>query len=188
MNKIKILVEGKSDIDFISSFLDFLGKKEMVDFDIYECNGNTNIKSYIEAANLRECEKILIIFDADSDAKASKQNIEKQLKNIEVSCKIEIFLLPNNESSGDLETLLVNIAKHKEVLACFDNYKKCIENKVDIIEGLQLPQKKSKWFAYKEAFGLSKDNYFKIANYLDYNSAYLNDLKNFLRNAFKDNK
>lgn len=188
MNKIKILVEGESDNNFISSFLDFLGKKEMVDFDIYECNGNTNIKSYIEAANLRECEKILIIFDADSDAKASKQNIEKQLKNIEVSCKIEIFLLPNNESSGDLETLLVSIAKHKEVLACFDNYKKCIENKINIIGGLQLPQKKSKWFAYKEAFGLSKDKDFKIRDYLDFSSGYLDGLKEFLQNAFGENK
>ena len=89
MNKIKILVEGASDNNFISSFLNFLGKKEKVDFDIYDCEGKDgivnvkeNLKDNLDAANTRDCSRILIIFDADNSIETAINNIEKQLKDL----------------------------------------------------------------------------------------------------------
>lgn len=199
MNKIKILVEGASDNNFISSFLNFLGKKEKVDFDIYDCEGKDgivnvkeNLKDNLDAANTRDCSRILIIFDADNSIETAINNIEKQLKDLNFfNENIRIFLLPNNKDKGNLETLLEKIAKHQKILKCFDYYKECIENKQNAIPNLKTPNKKSKWFAYKEAFGykngIKKEN-FDISKYIDFNADYIKELKEFLISAFKENK
>lgn len=197
MNKIKILVEGASDKDFLLLLLKFMGKDRYV--DIYDCEGKDgivnvkeNLKDNLDAANTRDCSRILIIFDADNSIETAINNIEKQLKDLNFfNENIRIFLLPNNKDKGNLETLLEKIAKYQKILKCFDCYKECIENKQNVIPNLKTPNKKSKWFAYKEAFGykngIKKEN-FDISKYIDFNADYIKELKEFLISAFKENK
>lgn len=197
MNKIKILVEGRSDKDFLILLLKFIDKEKYV--DIYDCEGKDGIvnikeklKANLDAANTRDCSNILIIFDADNSTEIARKNIEKQLRDLNFFNKnIKIFLLPNNKDSGNLETLLEKIAKHQDILDCFNCYLNCIEDKKNTIPNLKTPNKKSKWFAYKEAFGYKngiKDENFDISEYVDFNSDYIKNLKEFLMNAFKENK
>lgn len=71
--------------------------------------------------------------------------------------KNKFFLFPNNQDDGDLETLLLEIAKHDEFLKCFEGYLECIKSKEHYkpIKNIS----KSKWYAYLEVFELQ--NFFK---------------------------
>ncbi|GAA7363665.1 hypothetical protein BD0133_12040 [Helicobacter pylori] len=71
----------------------------------------------------------------------------------------QIFLFPNNQDDGDLETLLLEIAKHKEIIQCFKRYLKCIECKCIGIKEHHGPIKnirKNMLYAYLEVFELQK--------------------------------
>lgn len=144
---------------------------------------------------IQEGEKILIIFDADNNYEESKQNIEKQLKELgvkEEEKNYDIFLMPNNKDKGTLEDLFEKIAKCKDVLKCFDKYCKCItivqkksmQEKESIEVQIQLSRKKTKIYAYFEALGCikKKGKKFKIDDrFFDLENEYLKPLKNFLK-------
>ncbi len=90
--------------------------------------------------------------------------------------------MPNNKDSGNLETLLENVAREKCILKCFDNYKECMQKLKDNNQNICLPATKSKTYAYFHSFGFKngiKD--FKInGDMIDCESEYLQPLKNFL--------
>ena len=81
--------------------------------------------------------------------------------------------------------MIENIAKHKEILSCFEQYIKCIENIKNHNKNILLPPKKSKVFAYMSSFGFKngidyKD--FNFSRYVDFEDDYLKPLKEFLLN------
>ncbi len=107
--------------------------------------------------------QVCIIFDADKkESQESDAGFDNKLKYIREKFKEkridfpreQIFLFPNNQDDGDLETLLLKIAKHKEFINCFESYLDCIKKKEDCkpIKNIR----KNKWYAYLEALGLEK--------------------------------
>lgn len=178
-----ILVEGISDKSFIEAYLESLYSCKTTEnaIEIIATNGKDNLKSFKSKINKN---KTKIIFDADADIKGSMSNIVKQLKDMDnnFSSNCEIFLMPNNKDSGNLETLLENVAREKCILKCFDNYKECMQKLKDNNQNICLPAKKSKTYAYFHSFGFKngiKD--FKInGDMIDCESEYLQPLKNFL--------
>lgn len=147
-----IVVEGESDKYFISQYYLY---KNKVDFKIIVNNGNilheatnTNI-----IKSLNNGEKVCIIFDADKSYKNTIEQIRNKLGNL--ANQVEIFLFPDNKSNGELETLLIQIAKQNEFVECFDNYINCIESKDK--EAVKNIYKKSKMYAYQEVVGLQKE-------------------------------
>ncbi|GAA7453137.1 hypothetical protein ID1036_03050 [Helicobacter pylori] len=113
----------------------------------------------------------------------------------------QIFLFPNNQDDGDLETLLLEIAKHDEFLKCFEGYLECIKNKEHYkpIKNIR----KNKLYAYLEALGLEnldifdskgkikekdKEEYEKLKEAIDFNSNSLIPLKNFLGQFAENNQ
>ncbi|WP_096737333.1 DUF3226 domain-containing protein, partial [Brachyspira sp. G79] len=129
----------------------------------------------------------IIIFDADDNYNKSKINIENQINKLGIK-NDKIFLFPNNKDNGNLETLIEEIAIHKEVLHCYDNYTICIDSLINKIPDLKHQAKKSKVFAYMSGFGLKnniKAEEFDLSPYVDFDNIYLNDLKEFLLNTFK---
>lgn len=174
-----ILVEGYADKNFLELYCKYLNLN-MKKLHIEVTEGKDNL---INNANLmRKDEKHLIIFDADEDYKNSKANIENQINQMNIPKQnYEIFLLPNNKDNGNLETLIEKIALYKEVLNCFEGYEECI-SKLGI-NGIKLPHKKSKVFAYMESFGFKNPEEaenFDLSPYVDFENKYLEDLKNFL--------
>lgn len=171
-----ILVEGHTDKDFLKLYCKYLN----IDVRIDIIDGKNNL---INKPNLiRNDEKHLIIFDADDYYNDSKTNIENQINQMNIPKEnYDIFLLPNNKDSGNLETLIEKIALYKEVLNCFEGYEECI-SKLGI-NGIKLPHKKSKVFAYMESFGFKNPEEaenFDLSPYVDFENKYLEDLKNFL--------
>ncbi|EJC39302.1 hypothetical protein HPHPP28B_0376 [Helicobacter pylori Hp P-28b] len=156
-----------------------------------------------------------IIFDADikKENQESDAGFDNKLKHIREKFKEkgtdfpkeQIFLFPNNQDDGDLETLLLKIAKHDEFLKCFEGYLECIKSKeyYKPIKNIR----KNMLYAYLEALGLEnltktnidvfdskgkikekyKEEYEKLKEVVDFNSNSLIPLKDFL-GQFAENK
>lgn len=217
--KTLIYTEGESDKKFLSWCLDVWKNEYHFDqahFDIIHVGGKNKlfsdefckrIENILKNKN-QEYRQVCIIFDADikEESQESDAGFDNKLKHIRKEFKKkgidfpkeQIFLFPNNQDDGDLETLLLEIAKHKEIIQCFKRYLKCIECKcIEIKEhhGLIKNIRKSKWYAYLEALGLEnldifdgkgkikeehQEKYEKLKEVIDFNSKSLIPLKNFL--------
>ena len=176
-----ILVEGHTDKDFFELYCKYL-KLNIKKYDIISVNGKDNLKKRVDL--VKGNKNYLIVFDADYNYDNSKANIENQISQMNIPKEnYDIFLLPNNKDNGDIETLIENIALHKDVLNCFEGYKKCINGLISKNNNIKLPPKKSKVFAYMESFGFKntiKPKEFDLSPYVNFEDKYLEPLKNFL--------
>ncbi|MDA3055888.1 MULTISPECIES: DUF3226 domain-containing protein [unclassified Campylobacter] len=174
---MRIFVEGESDKIFIKFYLEHLNINDNYKITVVgeedKKGGKDNIIHTNEIEKIED--KFLVIFDADDDLEAAKDNIKEQISNINSNAQYEIFLFPNNKDNGNLETLYVKIATNTKFIECFEKYKKCINQQLS---------NKSKIYAYLEACGL-KTNYEKIKldelrNAFNFEDDYLKPLKEFL--------
>ncbi|WP_000039502.1 DUF3226 domain-containing protein [Helicobacter pylori] len=224
--KTLIYTEGESDKNFLSWCLDVWKNEDHFDqahFDIIHVEGKDKlfsdefckrIENILKNKN-QEYRQVCIIFDADikKENQESDAGFDNKLKHIREKFKEkgtdfpkeQIFLFPNNQDDGDLETLLLKIAKHDEFLKCFEGYLECIKNKEHYKPIKKI--RKSKWHVYLEALGLEnltktnidifdskgkikeehKEEYEKLKEVIDFNSKSLIPLKNFL-GQFAENK
>ncbi|WP_017281335.1 DUF3226 domain-containing protein [Helicobacter pylori] len=218
--KTLIYTEGKSDKNFLSWCLDVWKNEDHFDqahFDIIYVEGKDKlfsdefckrIENILKNKN-QEYRQVCIIFDADikKENQESDAGFDNKLRHIHEKFKEkgidfpkeQIFLFPNNQDDGDLETLLLEIAKHDEFLKCFEGYLECIKSKEHYkpIKNIR----KTKWYAYLEALGLEnltkidifdneskiknkhEENYRKLKEMVDFNSESLIPLKIFLELA-----
>ncbi|GAA9129680.1 hypothetical protein HpHA170_02700 [Helicobacter pylori] len=224
--KTLIYTEGKSDKNFLSWCLDVWKNEDHFDqahFDIIYVEGKDKlfsdefckrIENILKNKN-QEYRQVCIIFDADikKENQESDAGFDNKLKHIREKFKEkgidfpkeQIFLFPNNQDDGDLETLLLEIAKHDEFLKCFEGYLECIKSKEHYkpIKNIR----KSKWYAYLEAFGLEdlytkknifdtegkvkdqyKGDYEKLQEVIGFDSKSLVPLKNFLERSVENNQ
>lgn len=154
-----IVVEGKSDEEFLRQYM--LYKKIDISFKIIQndSNGLNNATITKIKKGLDDGKKVYIIFDADKSYDKTLKRIKKKLKKqlVDSADTIGVFLFPNNKDSGELETLLIDIAKQPQFVECFDNYVECVKSKdIDNINVVNNINKKSKMFAYREVIGLEK--------------------------------
>ncbi|WP_305873465.1 DUF3226 domain-containing protein [Helicobacter pylori] len=154
--EILIFVEGPSDKVFLEVYLYFLEDLPIKNFKVRSTNGKDNLSSKL-LLETEKYAKTLIIFDADKNYESNKKEILS--KTQQKITEEQIFLFPNNQDDGDLETLLLEIAKHKEIIQCFKRYLKCIECKyIGIKEHHELIKniRKNMLYAYLEVFELQK--------------------------------
>ncbi|GAA9284103.1 hypothetical protein TH0233_00100 [Helicobacter pylori] len=151
-----IFVEGPSDRLFLGVYLFYLYFQEkfpIKNFKVQNVDGKNNLSKRL--LEIEKYDKTLIIFDADKNYESNKKEILKVVsKTKQTISEEQIFLFPNNQDDGDLETLLLKIANHKEFINCFESYLDCIKKQENYkpIKNIR----KSKWYAYLEAFGLEK--------------------------------
>ncbi len=189
------VIEGYTDKDFIKLYFNFLvSNAKLIDKDFVIAKRKDNLSSaepFINKA-LRQGKRVLIIFDADDNREQSLKNIHKQLDSMDSTWKnkCEIFLMPNNQDSDNLETLLEHIAKEQRILKCFDSYIECITRLQNQNSKIKLSAKKSKVFAYLSSFGFKNgDKNFQLnESMLDLQHHYLKELKNFLVKGAKNVK
>ncbi len=171
--KTLIYTEGKSDKNFLSWCLDVWKNEDHFDqahFDIIHVEGKNNLFSDGLCKDIKRIlnnedhryKQVCIIFDADikEENQESDAGFDNKLKHIRKEFKEkgtdfpkeQIFLFPNNQDDGDLETLLLKIANHKEFINCFEGYLDCIKKTehYKLIKNIR----KNKWYAYLEALGL----------------------------------
>ncbi|WQT68607.1 hypothetical protein E5D92_01840 [Helicobacter pylori] len=219
--KTLIYTEGKNDKNFLSWCLDVW--EYQAHFDIIHVEGKDqlfsdglckNIKSILNNEDHRY-KQVCIIFDAEikEESQESDAGFNNKLKHIREKFKEkgidfpkeQIFLFPNNQDDGDLETLLLEIAKHDEFLKCFEGYLECIKSKEHYKPIKRI--RKNMLYAYLEALGLenltktnidvfdskgkikekNKEEYEKLKEVIDFSLNSLIPLKNFL-GQFAENK
>ncbi|EJC28700.1 hypothetical protein HPHPH5B_0474 [Helicobacter pylori Hp H-5b] len=211
--EILIFVEGPSDKVFLEVYLYFLEDFPIKNFKVKDVKGKDNLSKRL--LEIEKYDKTLIIFDANKDYESNKKEILTVVsKTKQTISEEQIFLFPNNQDDGDLETLLLEIAKHDEFLKCFESYLECIKSKEhhEPIKNIR----KNMLYAYLEVFELqkffqykwdtnnkkqekcliddkgkikekNKEEYEKLKEVIDFNSKSLIPLKNFL-GQFAENK
>lgn len=132
MANVLIVVEGETDIVFLVQYIVKIGiaqsgasgyKTDVVlptskgKIRLISTAGKDRLKSgeyelkahIVNAIKdaLCEKEKVLVIYDADQDAKGSREYFLDQWKPLFSLDEPEIFLLPNNQDPGELEDLLI---------------------------------------------------------------------------------
>ncbi|GAA7179527.1 DUF3226 domain-containing protein [Helicobacter pylori] len=203
-----IFVEGPSDRLFLGVYLFYLYFQEkfpIKNFKVQNVDGKNNLSKRL--LEIEKYDKTLIIFDADKNYESNKKEILKVVsKTKQTISEEQIFLFPNNQDDGDLETLLLKIANHKEFINCFGSYLDCIKKKEHYkpIKNIR----KSKWYAYLEALGLEylytkknifdntggkikekyKEDYEKLKKAIKFESELLIPLKNFLGQFAENNQ
>ncbi|WP_120862055.1 hypothetical protein KVL20_01855 [Helicobacter pylori] len=217
--EILIFVEGPSDKVFLEVYLYFLEDLPIKNFKVQNIKGKDNL--FKRLLEIEKYDKTLIIFDADikKESQESDAGFDNKLKHIREKFKEkgtdfpkeQIFLFPNNQDDGDLETLLLKIAKHDEFLKCFEGYLECIKSKeyYKPIKNIR----KNMLYAYLEVFELQKffqykwdtnnkkneeniiiddkgkikeehqEEYEKLKEVIDFKSKSLIPLKNFLEKS-----
>lgn len=151
--EILIFVEGPSDKVFLEVYLYFLEDLPIKNFKVQSIKGKDNLSKRL--LEIEKYDKTLIIFDADKDYESNKKEILKVVsKTKQTISEEQIFLFPNNQDDGDLETLLLEIAKHDEFLKCFEGYLECIKSKEHYKPIRNI--RKNKLYAYLEELGLEK--------------------------------
>ncbi len=210
--EILIFVEGPSDKVFLEVYLYFLEDLPIKNFKVQNIEGKDNLSKRL--LEIEKYDKTLIIFDTDKDYESNKKEILS--KTQQKITERQIFLFPNNQDDGDLETLLLEIAKHDEFLKCFEGYLECIKSKEHYkpIKNIR----KNMLYAYLEVFELQKffqykwdtnnkkneekiiiddkgkikerykEEYEKLKEVIDFNSKSLIPLKNFLGQFAENNQ
>ncbi len=211
--EILIFVEGPSDKVFLEVYLYFLEDLPIKNFKVKDVKGKDNLSKRL--LEIEKYDKTLIIFDADNYKSNKKEILTVVSKTKQTISEEQIFLFPNNQDDGDLETLLLKIAKHDEFLKCFEGYLECIKSKEHYkpIKNIR----KNMLYAYLELFELEKffqykwdtnnkkneekiiiddkgkikeehkEEYEKLKEVIDFNSNSLIPLKDFL-GQFAENK
>ncbi|GAA8543136.1 hypothetical protein KYTH14_07040 [Helicobacter pylori] len=150
--EILIFVEGPSDKVFLEVYLYFLEDLPIKNFKVKDVKGKDNLSKRL--LEIEKYDKTLIIFDADNYKSNKKEILAVVSKTKQTISEEQIFLFPNNQDDGDLETLLLKIAKHDEFLKCFEGYLECIKSKEHYkpIKNIR----KNMLYAYLELFELEK--------------------------------
>ena len=182
----------------LKDVLNFDNSKYAVEIECVGGKDNLpNVFNKMKDTTLSEDGTNLIIFDADSQAKAKDGgSIErkKYLRQLLTSngVQAEIFLYPNYKDDGDVETLLERMMRkdlHDKFFDCYNDYETCLGD--DYVR----PDLKTRLFAYiraqKELSSKQRKHIgdgewlFTDDNYWDMDSKDLEPLKTFLMKWIK---
>lgn len=146
--KVRLFVEGKADKKFIQDYITFLLEGNPNNLDINRIGGWSEIpkaeqkfKEHSDAGGIN-----LLIIDADDNPSRRRSQVLAYKNNLGI--EFELFLIPNNQDGGNLESLLCQISNpdHQMIFDCFDEYQDCLRKNPDY----HLPNLKSKIYAYLE--------------------------------------
>jgi hypothetical protein len=128
--QISVIVEGKEDFRFIQDFIDFHFKKQLARNSFIEIGGKSEtihlsqakIQTSTDSGKLN-----IVVFDADdNDYQSTLAKLKAKGQELLLTFD-NIFLFPNNNSKGNLESLLKDsVTKGNEKLfECIEAYASC---------------------------------------------------------------
>lgn len=121
---------------------------------------------------------VALILDANSDPAGRRDELALRIADLALPVS-RSFLLPNDQDSGCLETLLQRLAvdEHRVIYDCFAHYEQCLR---DSASNYELPHVKGKIYAYCEALGIEERDY-TDTQFWNLEAAEIEPLKLFLQ-------
>ncbi len=177
---VVILTEGKTDIEFLKDFIltELKIQREKFEFKNFEGKDNIfklNHKIYDEIENeLDIIDSILIAVDADDPNepspirgyKKTEKELKELIKNLNFNIPIDYYIFCDEKKEGYLESFLLSVLDNNQK-ECIQNFKECY--KYDLTD---------KWVY---------NSFYKQKKYpFDYSHPNFNELRNKLKNLFKD--
>ena len=178
-----VFVEGKPDKVFLQCLLKHLGISHVHTSVIGGGVSHLHMVKNLIQRSHDNGKRIAIVLDADLNSHSRR--IKFRNKRDELNLPItdsHCFLMPNDQDSGDLETLLewISVAEHRIVYDCFEEYERCLQKQN---KSYLIPNRKAKVYAYCEALDIetneSKRDYCDPQHW-DLNAPAIVPLKQFL--------
>lgn len=123
---IRFFGEGKADKRFLEDFVKHHFGIEEIDYVDVKGKDSIHLSKNKFEMNTDQGGINLLIFDADNDFQAALDNVNKQ----KAMCGIafETFLFPNDEATGALEDLLLQmtVPEHQGIFDCFKPFNQCL--------------------------------------------------------------
>ena len=138
----QLLVEGRDAEAFFYPFIETLGLKD--DIQIHNYGSITELGSFLKQFVLLPQYRSLpiasigIIRDAENSAESALQSVQSALEKAELPLphkvntavgenpQVSIFILPDGQQPGMIETLLLRAVENEPGFTCVDEYLKCI--------------------------------------------------------------
>jgi hypothetical protein len=130
MMDFRIFAESKADIKFLSDYIAEIFDESLSDnqFDPlgswsgYRSDGRP--KASVQQA-FDENKSVILMLDANGDFQERSNDVLEDFKQFNIT--VQLFLFPNNQSPGNLETMLAEIAVDKKLMDCFLEYERCVQ-------------------------------------------------------------
>lgn len=136
-----LIVEGRDEEEFFGALLKKLG---INDIQVVGVGGKTLIKTELGVLKddplfVQRVISLGIVRDADSDAKAAFQSVQKALKDaglpyprkiiapVQGPPKVTVMILPPNQKKGALEDLCLKAVNDDPAMFCVDQFFECLD-------------------------------------------------------------
>lgn len=128
---VQLLVEGKDQKNFFEAFVNHLSLEGI---QIQDFGGVDQLppflKQFVKAPGFSIVRRIGIVRDAENKAVVDvRKSIRSALKNTNPPINdnlVKMFILPDNESQGMLETLLCRTFVDTDENSCIDSFLECV--------------------------------------------------------------
>ena len=147
-----VFVEGDSDRRFVDCLLSHLG---IVDVETDVIGGGASHLPMVQPQILRRHDagqRVGVIVDADAEVEKRRREVSNRIRDLGLPIE-DVFLVPNDQDRGDLETLLESIAidEHGVIHECFSRYRACVQR---ANAAYSVPGRKEQVYAYCSVLGI----------------------------------
>lgn len=149
-----LLVEGKDDEGFFKALLKQL---QLENIEIRNFDGTPNFSTYLKTLKatpgFSQVASLGIVRDADTNHNSAFQSIctglqqaklnipQKPLVTAEGEPKVTVYILPDCQNPGMLETLCLKSVENDPVFPCMEEYFRCMQNQ-NVVMPNNLPKAK----------------------------------------------
>ncbi len=144
-SEIQLLVEGNDQRNFFEAFIDHLSLENIQSQNFGGVNELRNfLPAFVNMPNFQSVQSLGIVRDAETSAGSALQSIQSSLRNAElpvldspakrtgISPAVTVLILPGDNRTGMLETLLCESFMDTPVNHCIDDFFVCVENLPDV--------------------------------------------------------
>lgn len=176
-----LFVEGDYDEVFVRWLL---GTLDIEDVQLNRINGGVSKLHSVQNEILKSHDAgrhVALLLDADTNPDSTREQLRREVVRLNLPVE-RSFLLPDDVTPGNLETLLEQMAPaaHRVVYTCFDQYEECLSTPG---RDYTTPNRKARVYAYCDAVGAETgpDKNYADAMHWDPAIPGLEALRDFLR-------
>ena len=202
---IQLLVEGHDEVVFIEAMLEEMGIFQNI--QVQDFGGRDRLKTFFEVMIAKpelwgKVESIGVLMDADESFASAFQRVQTVFMNSQrlgrsydesngritfndFSVKVSVFISPDHQGSGMLETLLLRSASDKAAVKCMEHYFECLnQNGANEYPANEEKAKLQVYMASRKTFPNQIERSIQKKIW-DFNSPHFNDIKVFLNSLKK---